>query len=377
MYRRRVVRPPAHTFPESLEELGFHIDENNQVIDSSGKPYEFDLKARDRDYQEAHSRALGDAIMRKMLKRMDDEFNLIKAKVPIGIDDNDTTSPQAHILLSPGVEKSERLLVLVPGTMETIGAWSRRLLTKHSTEIGSMYAVLKQALQEGYGVMMLNPNAHWWVDGRDTVMVPTRRQFELIPSLGSPEEHLDYVLRNFVQGYASKEIYFIAHKYGTHALAQALYNQFDTFKDRVAAIAVIDGTHAIDSFPEPVFQKWWSLNAAGYIQSEAEESGRVVYREHAGCNCVNAGAQEYDYTIVQEMPSIFRFFRSRKGRDNTFDNYKDVVQPLHPDDPTTAMITYHVPGGDEKEAESETTAAPESPKDASAAAGAATTADNQ
>ncbi|KAF9363231.1 hypothetical protein BGX34_004579 [Mortierella sp. NVP85] len=339
MYRRRVIRPPAHTFPESLEELGFRIDENNQVVDSS------------------------DAIMRKMLKRMDDEFNLIKVKVPIGIDENDTTSPQAHILLSPGAEKSERLLVLVPGTMET-------------TEIGSMYAVLKQALQEGYGVMMLNPNAHWWVDGRDTVMVPTRRQFELIPSLGSPEEHLDYVLRNFVQGYASKEIYFIAHKYGTHALAQALYNQFDTFKDRVAAIAVIDGTHAIDSFPEPVFQKWWSLNAAGYIQSEAEESGRVVYREHAGCNCVNAGAQEYDYTIVQEMPSIFRFFRSRKGRDNTFENYKDVVQPFHPDDPTTAMITYHHPGGDEKEAESET-AAPESPKDANAATGAATTADNQ
>ena len=41
-----------------------------------------------------------DAIMRTMLKRMNDEFNLIKAKVPIGIDENDTTSPQAHILLS-------------------------------------------------------------------------------------------------------------------------------------------------------------------------------------------------------------------------------------------------------------------------------------
>lgn len=102
-----------------------------------------------------------DAIMRKMLKRMNDEFHLIKAKVPLGIDENDTTSPQAHILLSyvrstghhpcgyvliidlarqnvekcgsnrsnnarwtlcnnsPGAETSERLLILVPGTMET------------------------------------------------------------------------------------------------------------------------------------------------------------------------------------------------------------------------------------------------------------------
>lgn len=35
-----------------------------------------------------------------MLKRMEDEFKLVKVTVPLGIDESDKTSPQAHILIS-------------------------------------------------------------------------------------------------------------------------------------------------------------------------------------------------------------------------------------------------------------------------------------
>ena len=32
-----------------------------------------------------------------------------------------------------------------------------------------MLSVVKQARSEGYGVLILNPNAHWFVDGKASV----------------------------------------------------------------------------------------------------------------------------------------------------------------------------------------------------------------
>ncbi|KAG0008755.1 hypothetical protein BGZ80_003083, partial [Entomortierella chlamydospora] len=221
-----------------------------------------------------------------------------------------------------------------------LGAWSRRLLCNRNVELGSVYSVVKQARDDGYGVMALNPNSHWWVDGRATVTVPTKKDYKLIPGLGSPEEHVAYVLSNIVQNFASKEIFFIAHKYGAHALIQALYNQFDTYKDRVSAVAVIESTHTIDSFPTPEFKKWWSLNGAGYVHSEDTDKGKIEYKPYAGCNCVCAGSVEFDFTLVEKMPDIFRFFRSRNGRDNRFEAYRDRLQTLNEDDPTTVMVTF-------------------------------------
>ncbi|KAF8926282.1 hypothetical protein BGZ58_011321 [Dissophora ornata] len=351
MYRRRIKRPPPLVFGKTLKEMGFTINEQGQIINAAGELYKFDLKAKDREYQEAHGRALCVAATQEMRQRMEDDYGMVKVKVPLDIKDDDETSPQANILLSPDARECKRLLVLVPGTLESLGAWSRRLISNHHVEKGSMVDVVKQAREEGFGVVILNPNAHWWIDGEASVTIPIRKDYLMIPYLGSPEEHVDYVLRNLVQNFASKEICFIAHKYGAHSLIQALHAQFDAFKDRVSAIAVIEGTHSIDGFPEPAFQKWWSLNAVGYIQSEAEEKGKIEYKEHAGCNCVKGGTQEFDFTIIDEMPAIFRFLHTRKDRDNTFEKYRETLQPLNMDDPTTAMVAFHVAGGDDDEEE--------------------------
>jgi len=340
MYRRRVKRPPPPVFGSTLEEMGFSINELSQIVDKSGNPYKFDLKAKDREYQEAHSRALGEVTTAVVLRKLQEELGLTSIKVPFGMDKYDETSPHASILISPDAKQCKRLLVLISGTLETLGVWSRRLMTNNSVDEGSMYSTVKKALKEGYGVVVLNPNAHWWVDGRATVQVPTGRVFKTVPDLESPEMHVDYVLRNLVQASASKEIFFIAQKYGAQALIQALHTQFDAFKDRVSAVATIESSHSIDAFSGSAFRNWWKMNAVNYIQSEVEDKNKVVYRETIGCNCVNAGTHEYDYTIIEMMPSIFQFFKARKDRDNEFEKNKDVLLPPNEDDPTTVVITF-------------------------------------
>ncbi|KAG0261306.1 hypothetical protein BG011_001132 [Mortierella polycephala] len=343
MYRRRVKKPPVPVFPETLEEMGYIINERSQIIDSSGKQYTFDLKAKNRDYQEAHSRALADVTVRSAVARMEKELGLVEAKVPFEIEKDDTTTPHANILMSPDVKQCKRLLVLVPGTKETVGSWSRRILTKFSVEEGSMFYTAKRARAEGYGIVMLNPNAQYWVNDQATIHTPITRAFEIIPSLRTPEEHADYVLRHLIQSCASKEIYFIAHKYGAEILIQAIHAQFDFFRDRVAGIALVEGTYSIHCFPDLAFRSWWSKNAAGYIPSEEDEiKNKVEYRDATGCNCVVVNTKEYDYTIMEVMPDIFRFFNTRKNRDNSFNSYKDAIRPLNEDDPTTAMVAIHV-----------------------------------
>ncbi|KAF9415240.1 hypothetical protein BGZ94_000155 [Podila epigama] len=164
---------------------------------------------------------------------------------------------------------------------------------------------------------------------------------QIIPELSTPEEHVSYALKNIVLPCKSRSISFIAHKYGTHALMHALGSQFAAFKDRVSGIAAIDCSHSIDSNPDPEFRKWWSLNAAGYIPSEPEEIGKVVYRPTFGMNNYLLGTKEFDHVLVDALPVVFKFLDSRQGRDNTFDHYKETTPEYKEDDPTTIIIPVH------------------------------------
>ncbi|KAF9086655.1 hypothetical protein BGX29_001293 [Mortierella sp. GBA35] len=341
MYRHRVKKAPTPVFADTLAGMGYTINEERKLIDTEGKPYLFDLKAKNRAYQEAHGRALAEAAVKAIIKQMEDECDIVRKKIPFWIDDKDTTSPQASILMSKDAKECDRLLVLIPNTMEILGSWSRRLLCNETVDVGSMLSTVKIARAKGYGVLMLNPNAHWFVNGRASVDIPLKSDVPMVPTLGSPEEHVEYVLRNLVAPeIASKKLYFVAHKYGAHALLHNLYKHYDTFKDRVGGIALIEGVHSIDTYPDTLFQKWWSLNTVAYIQSEEAEKGQVEFRAHSGCNCYKTGTQQFDIAIMEGMPAIFEFFEVRKDRDNTFEMYKDLMLPRDERDPTTAIITF-------------------------------------
>ena len=46
---------------------------------------------------------------------------------------------------------------------------------------GSMVDIVKQAREQGLGVVILNPNAHWWVDGQASVTIPFKKDYSMIP----------------------------------------------------------------------------------------------------------------------------------------------------------------------------------------------------
>ncbi|KAF9140261.1 hypothetical protein BG015_001737 [Linnemannia schmuckeri] len=331
MYRHKIKKAPSPVFGETLEAMQYTINEQRRLIDADG------MKQHVRNMEDLAQ--CNKVTMKVIIKQLEKECDIVRQKVPFWLNADDSTSPQASILVSTDLKTCDRVLVLIPNTMEILGSWSRRLLCNENVDVGSMLSVVKRARSEGYGILILNPNAHWFVDGKATVDIPTKVDVPMVPKLNSPEEHVDYVLSTLVPEMVSKKIFFIAHKYGAHALLHTLYKQFDMFKNRVAGIALIEGVHSIDSYPDPSFQKWWSLNAAAFIQSEEGEKGQVEFRVHSGCNCYKTGTQQFDFAILDGMPIIFEFFDVRRDRDNTFSTYKDLLLPRDERDPTTAVIT--------------------------------------
>ncbi|KAF9925468.1 hypothetical protein FBU30_004748 [Linnemannia zychae] len=340
MYRHRIKKAPSPVFSDTLEGMQYAISDQRKIVGTDGKPYVFDLKAKNRLYHEAHGRALAEAVMRVIIKQMEDELDIIRQKTPFWIKDDENTSPHANILMSKDLKTCDRVLVLISNTMEILGSWSRRLMCNETVDVGSMLSVARQARAEGYGILILNPNAHWFVNGRATVDIPLKAaDVPMVPKLNSPEEHVEYVLTSLLPEMASKNIFFIAHKYGAHALLHTIYKNFDMFKDRVGGIALIEGVHSIDSYSDQSFQKWWSMNAVAFIQSEESEKGKIEYRVHSGCNSYMTGIQQFDFAIIDSIPVIFPFFETRKNRDNRFETYKELLLPRNERDPTTAIIT--------------------------------------
>ncbi|KAG0245464.1 hypothetical protein BGW41_000091 [Actinomortierella wolfii] len=324
MYRRRVKRQPKPVFGETLEEFGYSINNSECLVDSEGKNYVFDLKAPNRDYQEAHCHALTRAVRKKIEDRLAKEYGFIKATIPVGLDPNDAKSPQAYIMLS----------------MQEFAVWSRRIMTNFNVEHGSVLGTVRRARAQGYGVIITNPNMQYWYNGMATygvllqVHCPPSGELSLIPGAESPERHVAYVLKHFVSRAKSNKVFFIAHQYGCHALLQSISEQFDTWKDRISACACIESSHTILGYEGEEFPAWVRQNVVGYVMSNPEERGKVTYMRAQGCNFYSTGTMEFDHTIVEAMEPAFKFFATRHDANNR----SAEPRPMHPDDPTTLTL---------------------------------------
>ncbi|KAG0231716.1 hypothetical protein BGW42_008668 [Actinomortierella wolfii] len=286
MYRRRVKRQPKPVFGETLEEFGYSINNSECLVDSEGKNYVFDLKAPNRDYQEAHCHALTRAVRKKIEDRLAKEYGFIKATIPVGLDPDDAKSPQAYIMLSADALECDRLLVLVPGSMQEFAVWSRRIMTNFNVEHGSVLGTVRRARAQGYGVIITNPNMQYWYNGMAThgvlhqVHCPPSGELSLIPGAESPERHVAYVLKHFVSRAKSNK------------------------------------------------------NVVGYVMSNPEERGKVTYMRAQGCNFYSTGTMEFDHTIIEAMEPAFKFFATRHDTNNR----SAEPRPMHPDDPTTLTL---------------------------------------
>ncbi|KAM3581395.1 hypothetical protein VKS41_006220 [Umbelopsis sp. WA50703] len=170
-------------FPTTMEEFGYHFDENGKLrqlsngikrIDIHGRritmpalilflldePFQYEVERGNRQYNQAHYEALGACIGHHIEEVLMTKYHLQRLQVPLKEPNDHEDIPRSHIYISQNtLTTADTLLVLLQGS-GTIrpGQWSRRVIMNESLELGSMFPYIERAQRNGWSIMILNPN---------------------------------------------------------------------------------------------------------------------------------------------------------------------------------------------------------------------------
>jgi len=232
--------------------------------------------------------------------------------------------PQTVVFASEGIEKAQKVLVMIQGSGRVrVGVWGCALCINKGLDQGTMLPYLRTAVERGYGVLVLNPNDNH-ADGR--------------PIRGSetPMRHVAYAWKAVVEGRClpSAAIDVVAHSNGgrclidflacaehgsdvnTRALATDAAARIrrivftDSYHDaRVLPLeelpppvrcALADGTRCVNYVPssEPLgtpVRMWISL-------------GQPMTQQDKGCLCLSAAVEDHAATNQAVLQAAFEFF---------------------------------------------------------------------
>lgn len=201
--------------------------------------------------------------------KVQEVFDLERLMLPLDkhLGDCPLTFP---ILYSKDIWTNPKLVVIVLGAGKVeLCIWSRSLCINKSLGKGSvMKAVHEAMVVRGCAVLLTNPNINVYSE-------PVKRRIQRVPGNGSPEDHLHYLYRLFIQRCPAKEIAILAHSFGGVA-TMSLLSRPDVRDDllgkgRLKSITLTDSVHssgmslfAIDK----ATKKWLAKNAINWIRSQ-------------------------------------------------------------------------------------------------------------
>ncbi|XP_040011439.1 cotranscriptional regulator FAM172A homolog isoform X3 [Xiphias gladius] len=201
--------------------------------------------------------------------------------------------------------------------------------------------------EEGYGVMVLNPNENYLEmekpvkssplpsptepsdepaekrERKDDKEGKKKREFyekyrnpqketetERIPirENGSSEEHVLYVWDHFVSKAAAKNVFIMAHSYGGLSFVELMNQREMQVKNRVCAVALTDSAHNIWlQETSKGTQDWMQQHCCNWVSS-SEPLDTPLDPMLPDCPRVSAGTERHELTSWMSFISIFRFF---------------------------------------------------------------------
>ncbi|XP_029618005.1 cotranscriptional regulator ARB2A homolog isoform X2 [Salmo trutta] len=274
---------PPLNFPKTLEEFEYAFNEQGRLRHTTtGEAYVFNAREDLHRWNQKRYEALGEIITHYVYQLLETKCNLTKEIVPV---DATEEEPRSFIYMSAdGMSNPTKLLVLIQGCgVVRAGQWARRLIINQDLDSGTQIPFITRAQEEGYSVMVLNPNEnHLEVERpakptalpspeasdepaekrerKDDRESKKKRDFyekyrnpqkesetEQIPirENGSPEEHVLYAWDHFVSKAAARNVFVVAHSYGGLSLVELLIQREAQVKNRVCAVAMTDSIHNI------------------------------------------------------------------------------------------------------------------------------------
>ncbi|XP_064882566.1 cotranscriptional regulator ARB2A homolog isoform X2 [Oncorhynchus nerka] len=318
---------PPLNFPKTLEEFEYAFNEQGRLRHTTtGEAYAFNAREDLHRWNQKRYEALGEIITRYVYQLLETKCNLTKEIVPV---DATAEEPRSFIYLSAdAMSNPAKLLVLIQGCgVVRAGQWARRLIINQDLDSGTQIPFITRAQEEGYGVMVLNPNENHLEVERPTKPAPLpspeasdepaekrerkddreskkKRDFyekyrnpqkesetEQIPirENGSPEEHVLYVWDHFVSKAAARNVFVVAHSYGGLSLVELMIQREAQVKNRVCAVAMTDSIHNVwHQDANKSIQEWLQQHCRNWVSSP-EPLDTPVEPMLSDCPRVSAG----------------------------------------------------------------------------------------
>lgn len=112
------------------------------------------------------------------------------------------------------------------------------LIINESLDYGTQIPYIRKGINKGYGVIVLNTNDNFTLNGKK------------IPKSGTAEEHALYVWETYIAKTNADSILIVAHSYGG-VVTLALADKTNDFEKRVKAVAFTDSVHAYSNNKVP------------------------------------------------------------------------------------------------------------------------------
>ena len=289
-------RPYDPYFPTTLEGFGYQFVGGKLVNIETGEPFVFEAIPGYNDYNQQRYEAIGEIITDTVYSMLENEVGLIR--IPVRRDRSRTAS--SFIFVSDGaLTNREKLMVLIHGSGAVrAGQWSRRLIMNDSLTSGTQLPYITRALQEGYGVVVLNTN-------RNSVVV--NDTVRLLPGSSTAECHGCTVWEDYIQASPARRIDIVAHSYGGKVTVEMMEMFFEDFQRRVHKIAFTDSVHRLTGLNRLSY-RWIRKHALNWV-SHTTPLDTILLHTVGDVPRMSAGTTKHEEAPCCAINSIFTYFQ--------------------------------------------------------------------
>jgi len=317
--------------PSSLSDFQYEFNDKGELrhMQKADEPFHF--------VSQRHYEAIGDFIAREIQLRMIRDCGLrevllpgVEQRDPIWISEQESSAITAqdqqtliknNVFVSQNWQTADKLMLLIQGSGAVrAGQWARALCMNESLETGSQIPYIQQALLEGYGVIVFNPNLnrlpktpipHQYT--REGFMMTdkpsslSRNQYTDIPEHDSPPIHTISVWDNIVSRAQAKDIVIVAHSAGGYCTMSLLQARHSQVLPKLRGVAFTDSVHSVmSSDPKPV-RDFICQNAINWVTSDRPLDTLIQPASSRGCCCLSAGHTKHENTSASCQTSAFAF----------------------------------------------------------------------
>uniref|UniRef100_A0A8C9D534 ARB2 cotranscriptional regulator A n=1 Tax=Panthera leo TaxID=9689 RepID=A0A8C9D534_PANLE len=298
---------PPLDFPDTLEGFEYAFNEKGQLRHiKTGEPFVFNYREDLHRWNQKRYEALGEIITKYVYELLEKDCNLKKISIPV---DATESEPKSFIFMSEdALTNPQKLMVLIHGSgVVRAGQWARRLIINEDLDSGTQIPFIKRAMDEGYGVIVLNPNENYIEVEKPKIHVPSSSDSSDEPA--EKRERKDKVSketkkrRDFYEKYRNPQ----REKEMMQLYIRMIQREADV-KSKVTAVALTDSVHNVwHQEAGKTIREWMRENCCNWVSS-SEPLDTSVESMLPDCPRVSAGTDRHELTSWKSFPSIFKFF---------------------------------------------------------------------